>query len=79
MHIIGTIFAIVSIFIISTSAVILVNYIIDSFNARYGELIVYLKTDDEGDIEGTAVKISIPTDINFDKTKRVILKIRDER
>lgn len=79
MHIIGTIFAIVSIFIISTFVVILVNYIIDSFKARYGELIVYLKTDDEGNVEGTAVKISIPTDINFDKTKRVILKIRDER
>ncbi len=74
-----TIFSIFLIVIsILLSAVFMIDYFSNLFKSRTGELIVFTKYDEDGN-EMHAVKISIPSDINFTKTKRVVLKVRDDR
>lgn len=74
-----TIFSI-SLIVISMllSAIFMIDYFSNLFKSRTGELIVFTKYDEDGN-EMHAVKISIPSDIDFTKTKRVVLKVRDDR
>lgn len=78
MTVVETIFSILLVIGLSLFAVFMIDYISKLFKSRTGELIVFTKYDEDGN-EMHAVKISIPSDIDFTKTKRVVLKVRDSR